>query len=131
MPISQFVEEDEPPSARILIRLQAPAKITIAKVSATQRQAQPRRRGGEYELGMTTSTPVSTGATAPYYTVLRCPANGLPTSMQQNWTYFLAFAAGAAVLALFFRARRRDGGGRYIAVVSAIIAVIGLLLFFG
>ena len=65
MPISQFVREDEPPSARSLIALQAPATITIATVSATQRQTRPRQREGEQEPDVTKSTPVGTDATAP------------------------------------------------------------------
>ncbi len=48
--------------------------------------------------------------------------------MQQNWTYYLAFAIGAAILALFYRTRRR-GGWRNLAVGLAILAVFGLLIF--
>jgi hypothetical protein len=65
MPISQFVRDDEPPSARSLIRLQAPATITIASVSTTQRQIRPRQREGEQQPDMTKSTPASRDETAP------------------------------------------------------------------
>ncbi len=50
--------------------------------------------------------------------------------MQQNWTYYFALAAGVVILALFYRARRR-GGGRNIAVVFAILAIVGLLFAIG
>ena len=50
--------------------------------------------------------------------------------MQQNWNYYFALAAGAVILALFYRARRH-GGGRNAAVMFAILAIVGLLLAIG
>ena len=47
--------------------------------------------------------------------------------MPQNYKYYLAYAVGVAVLALFYRSRRR-GVSRHVAVVCAILAVIGALL---
>jgi len=44
--------------------------------------------------------------------------------MQQDWTYYIYFAAAAALFALFMRAR----GSNQVAVVCAIVAVVGLLI---
>jgi hypothetical protein len=46
--------------------------------------------------------------------------------MQQDWSYYIYFAAAAALFALFMRARRRDGS--QVAVICSIVAVIGMLV---
>lgn len=46
--------------------------------------------------------------------------------MEQDWAYYVYFAAAAGLFALFMRARRRGSG--QVAIVCAIVAVVGLLL---
>lgn len=122
MPISQFVLEDEPPSARTLIRLQALASSNTARARTTPRRIPPRGADGMARNGM------AKNGMASCYTIYRHAAIQRECPMQQNWTYYLAFAVGAAILALFYRARRRRSG-RNIAVIFAILVIVGVLLF--
>lgn len=46
--------------------------------------------------------------------------------MEYDWTYLVYLAVAVSLLALFMRTRRR--GGSQIAVVCAIVAVLGILL---
>ncbi len=46
--------------------------------------------------------------------------------MPQDWTYYIYFAAAAALFALFMRVRRRGAG--QIAIICSIVAVVGLLV---
>ena len=46
--------------------------------------------------------------------------------MERDWTYFMLVALGAFVLWILQR-RRQSGGRGFIAIVAAIIAIIGVL----
>lgn len=127
MPISQFVLEDEPPSARTLIRLQALASSNTARARTTPRRIPPRGADGMARNGMAENG-MAKNVMASCYTIYRHAAIQRKCPMQQNWTYYLAFAVGAAILALFYRARRRRSG-RNIAVIFAILVIVGVLLF--